>query len=59
MKSETAIDFLKGNGLIVYAKGKRMYDCYEWLQSYIPFGDNKDTAELIVGEGRETRRCSE
>ena len=24
----------------------------------LPLGDNKDTAELTVGEGRETRRCS-
>ena len=58
MKSKTAINFLTGNVLIVYAKCKRIYGCYEWLQPSLPFGDNKDTAELTVGEGRETRRCS-
>ena len=58
MKPETAINSLTGNGLIVYAKSKKIYGCYEWLQPSLPFGDNKDTAELTVGEGRETRRCS-
>ena len=51
--------FLDKDIHIVYFKSKRIYGCYEWLQPSLPFGDNKDTTELTVGEGRETRRCSQ
>ena len=59
MTADARKKVLDREGRIVYSYGKKIYGCYEWLWPSLPFGDNKDTAELTVGEGRATRRCSE